>query len=91
MNIGEFAVVAGNDQPTYITAATTGSGATTAITLNEVNKYATAASAPLTVYKACVAGARLRRGLRGRDRPDRLERRRRKSGSWSPSAPVPAA
>ena len=57
VNIGEFAVVAGNDQPTYITAATTGSGATTAITLNEVNKYATAASAPLTVYKACVAGA----------------------------------
>ena len=45
VNIGEFAVVAGNDQPTYITAATTGSGATTAITLNEVNKYATAASA----------------------------------------------
>ncbi len=41
VNIGEFAVVAGNDQPTYITAATTGSGATTAITLNEVNKYAT--------------------------------------------------
>jgi len=57
VNIGEFAVVAGNDQPTYITAATTATGATTAITLNEVNKYATAASAPLTVYKACVAGA----------------------------------
>ena len=53
VNVGEFAVVAGNDQPTYITAATTGSGATTAITLNEANKYATAAGAPLTVYKAC--------------------------------------
>jgi hypothetical protein len=52
--IGEFAVVAGNDQPTYITAATTGSGATTAITLNEANKYATAALAPLAVYKSCV-------------------------------------
>ena len=44
VNVGEFAVVAGNDQPTYITAATTGSGATTAITFNEVNKYATAGS-----------------------------------------------
>ena len=45
VNVGEFAVVAGNDQPTYITAATTGTGATTAITLNEANKYATAAGA----------------------------------------------
>ena len=72
VNIGEFAVVAGNDQPTYITAATTGSGATTAITLNEANKYATAAVAPLTVYKACVAGAAYAAGYVGRGRPDRL-------------------
>ncbi len=64
VNVGEFAVVAGNDQPTYITAATTtgtagvtGSGTTTAITLNEPNKYATAAAAPLTVYKACQSSA----------------------------------
>jgi hypothetical protein len=55
VNVGEFAVVAGNDQPTYITAATAGSGATTAITLNEVNKYATAGSAALTVYRSCSA------------------------------------
>ena len=53
VNVGEYAIVAGNDQPTYITAKTSGGGATTAITLNEVNKYATAASAALTVYKAC--------------------------------------
>ena len=60
VNIGEFAVVAGNDQPTYIAAATAASGATTAITLNEANKYATAASAALSVYKACnVSGSYL--------------------------------
>jgi hypothetical protein len=48
--IGEFAVVAANDQPTYITALT---GATTDITLNEVNKYATGAGAAVTVYQKC--------------------------------------
>lgn len=47
--LGEFAVVAGNDQPTYITALT---GATTDITLNEVNKYATLATAVVTVYQS---------------------------------------
>lgn len=65
-NIGEFAVVAGNDQPTFITAATTtgtvgvhgtNSGTTTAVTLNEVNVNATLAAAPLTVYKACASYA----------------------------------
>ena len=30
MNVGEYAIVAGNDQPTYITAKTSGGGATTA-------------------------------------------------------------
>ena len=48
--VGEFATVAGNDQPTHITALT---GATTDITLNEVNKYATVAGAVLVVYKSC--------------------------------------
>lgn len=48
---GEFAVVTGNDQPTFVTAATASTN-TTAITLNEANKYATAASAPVTVYTA---------------------------------------
>ena len=70
VNAGEFAVVAGNDQPTYITAATTtgtvgvkGSGTTTAITLNEANKYATLASAALDgLYGVCVV-CQLRRGL----------------------------
>jgi hypothetical protein len=51
--VGEFATVAGNDQPTYLTAATTGGGNTTAVTMNEVNKYATLALAVLVVYKSC--------------------------------------
>lgn len=49
---GEFAVVAGNDQPTYLTAATTGGGNTTAVTLHEANKFATEAGAAITVYQA---------------------------------------
>ena len=48
---GEFASVAGNDQPTYVTAETDNLGDTTAITLNEANKYATAGGAAVTVYK----------------------------------------
>lgn len=52
-NVGEFANVAGNDQPTYITAKTDNATDTTAITLNEALKYATGAGAVLTVYKAC--------------------------------------
>ena len=47
--IGEYAVVAGNDQPTYITGLT---GSTSDITLNEVNKYATLALAVVTVYQS---------------------------------------
>jgi hypothetical protein len=54
---GEFAVVSGNDQPTYITAHTETTGSTTAITLNEANKYATLAAAAVTRYKACAANA----------------------------------
>ena len=38
-------------------------GATTAITLNEANKYATLAAAPLTVYKACVVANAFARRL----------------------------
>jgi hypothetical protein len=50
----EFVVVAGNDQPTYLVA----SGASLAtITLNEANKYATQAAAPMAVYNACDVGA----------------------------------
>lgn len=52
VNVGEYAVVAGNDQPTYVTARTASTD-TTAITLNEANKYATGALAGVTVYKAC--------------------------------------
>jgi len=49
--LGEFVTVAGNDQPTYITAATASTN-TTAVTLNEANKYATLALAVATVYKS---------------------------------------
>jgi hypothetical protein len=54
---GEFVVVAGNDQPTFVTAHTETSGSTTAITLNEANKYATLAGAAATRYKACALTA----------------------------------
>lgn len=50
--VGEFATVYGNDQPTYLTAKTSGAGDTTAVTMNEVNKNATLATAVLTVYKS---------------------------------------
>lgn len=53
VTVGEYASVAGNDQPTYITAATTGAGATTDLTLNEANKNATAGGAVVSVYTAC--------------------------------------
>jgi hypothetical protein len=45
--VGEFINVAGNDQPTWVTAL---SGATTDVTLNEPLKYATGAGAVLTLY-----------------------------------------
>jgi len=51
VTVGEYAVVAGNDQPTYITAAA--GSPTDHITLNEANKYATAGGAVLSVYTAC--------------------------------------
>lgn len=50
-NVGEFCNIAGNDQPTYLTAATASTD-TTAITLNEATKYATVDNAVVTVYKA---------------------------------------
>lgn len=53
--VGEYATVAGNDQPTYITARTVSMADTTAVTMNEATKFATAAGAVLTVYKACAA------------------------------------
>ena len=51
--VGEFAVVAGNDQPTYVTAINAG----VSFTLNEANKYATEDNAVVTRYKACDAAA----------------------------------
>jgi hypothetical protein len=51
-NVGEFATVVGNAQPTYLTAVTASTN-TTAVTMHEGNKYATDALAVLTVYKAC--------------------------------------
>jgi hypothetical protein len=51
--VGEFATVAGNDQPTYVTAVTLDGADTDAVTLNEANKYSTLSSAVITIYKAC--------------------------------------
>lgn len=45
---GEFLVVAGNDQPTYMTDATTG-----AVVLNEALKYPVLDDCAVTQYKAC--------------------------------------
>lgn len=50
--VGSFAVVDGNDQPTYVTARTFSTN-TTALTLNEANKYATLAGATVRAYKSC--------------------------------------
>ena len=86
MNVGEFAVVAGNDQPTYIAAATAGTGATTAITLNEANKYATAAGAALAVYKACIVSGSYAAGWVESVQVTGFVNCRRRSASWSPSA-----
>jgi hypothetical protein len=49
---GEFLVVAGNDQPTYMTDATTG-----AVVLNEALKYGVEDNAVVTHYKKCAANA----------------------------------
>jgi len=48
-NVGEYVNIAGNDQPTYCTA-TTGATAVDTITLHEPLKYATEASAVMSVY-----------------------------------------
>jgi hypothetical protein len=50
-NVGEFANIAGNDQPTHLTAVTAATN-TTAITLNEALKYAVESGAVVTIYKA---------------------------------------
>jgi len=47
---GEFLTIAGNDQPTYMTDATTG-----AVVLNEALKYAVLDNAVVTHYKKCDA------------------------------------
>ncbi len=50
---GEFCVVKGNDQPTWITAHVDA----TSFTLNEANKYATEDNAVATHYKKCDVAA----------------------------------
>ncbi len=50
VTVGEFVSVAGNDQPTYATAATVGASDTTAVTLHEATKYATGAGAVCKAY-----------------------------------------
>jgi len=47
--VGEYVNIAGNDQPTYLTATT----GTTSITLNEALKYAVVDTAVITHYLAC--------------------------------------
>jgi hypothetical protein len=55
--VGEFVVLAGDDQPTWATAEA-GTGATSSVTLNQALKYAVSAGAAVTVYKsAAVVGA----------------------------------
>jgi hypothetical protein len=56
---GEFATVAGNDQPTWISAVAATSGN---LTLNEANAYATQAGAALVRYKACAVDASAQSG-----------------------------
>lgn len=48
--VGEFVNIAGNDQPTWITAMS-GTGSTDGVTLHEALKYGTASGAVVTVYK----------------------------------------
>lgn len=55
VSAGEFVILAGNDQPTWATAATSSMGDTTAATLNEEVKYAVASGAAITVYKKAAA------------------------------------
>jgi hypothetical protein len=52
MNAGEYISIAGNDQPDYITAATTGAGDTTDVTIAEGLVSAVASGAVVTAYKA---------------------------------------
>lgn len=47
--VGEYVVVAGNDQPTFATAATS----TTSVTLNEALKYAVVDDAVIKHYQKC--------------------------------------
>jgi hypothetical protein len=50
---GEFLVVAGNDQPTWVVTPVEA----TSVVLNEASKYATEDNAVITRYKACAVGA----------------------------------
>jgi hypothetical protein len=50
--VGEYANIAGNDQPNVLTAVTAVTN-TTAMTLDAAIKYATGAGAVVTVYKSC--------------------------------------
>jgi hypothetical protein len=61
--VGEFVVVAGNDQPTYVTAIA--GDPVDHMTLNEVNKYASSAGAACVRYAACAAAAGYAAGWTG--------------------------
>lgn len=51
---GEFLSVAGNDQPTYITAHHESGSDTDTVTLNEANKFATVGGAVATRFVSCL-------------------------------------
>jgi len=54
---GEYVTVAGNDQPTHVTAHSETTGNTTGITLSEALKYGVADNAVVTRYKSCDVAA----------------------------------
>ena len=55
VQVGDYAIIEGNDQPQYVVAATVGGGDTTDITLDSGSKFSTAAGAVVTVYTGIVS------------------------------------
>jgi hypothetical protein len=55
VSVGEYVVFEQNGQPTTATAATTGAGNTTAVTLDEALRYAVADASVVTAYAKCAA------------------------------------
>ena len=62
-HVGEYCVLAGNDQPTWITAL--GDGTPEELTLNEALKYGVLNDAQITLYQACDVGSSGIAGMSG--------------------------